>query len=710
MSRSSSKLFRGACPHDCPDSCATLTEVQDGKAVRFSADPAHPITGGWLCAKVRPYLERVYAEDRLLYPHRRVGAKGGGNWQRISWDEAIAEIAERWTGIIAEDGAQAILPYSYSGTLGLVQNAVSASRFWNRLGASGLVRSICDAAATTATIATIGGKLGPDPRDVKHTSTLLIWGHNPASTSPHFMPLLRDAQRSGTYVVVIDPRRTLSARSADLFLHSKPATDGALALGLMHVIFSEELHDEPWLEKHSTGWRQLRERASQFPPERVADITGIPERTIIDLARRFATDTPSMVKFSDGIQRHQNGGQTIRALLCLPAVAGQYGIRGGGTFYSQSGHIIWNSEAVGHASECPPVPREVNMNRLGAALTGEITGPPIRSLFVFAANPVTSTPNSSRIVEGLLREDLFTVVHEQFMTDTARYADIVLPATTQLEQVDLLKPYGHRHLQYNEAAIAPLGESISNWDLMQTLAAAMGFDESWLHQSPEDVIDEVLAATRETNNLLERVTRERLKLEGTVPYQGSGEDDVPFADGRFPTPSGKVELWCEAMTEHGVDPLPDYVMPAEFSALAGSDYLVLLTGAAHHFVSSSMANQHSLRLKEGEPEILLNPADARRRDLQHGDLVRAENNRGSCVLRLKVTDEVQSGVAVAPKGQWAQHSRGGRSINWLTSDALADLGDQATFHSNLIRVSALVDEFHETLIGESIVQMSAVAD
>ncbi len=710
MSRSSSTVVRGACPHDCPDSCATLTEVQDGRAVRFSADPSHPITGGWLCAKVRPYLERVYADDRLLYPHRRVGAKGQGEWQRISWDEAVAEIGERWTEIIAEDGAQAILPYSYSGTLGLVQNAVSASRFWNRLGASGLVRSICDAAATAATIATIGGKLGPDPRDVKHTRTLLIWGHNPASTSPHFMPILREAQRNGTYVVVIDPRRTLSAKSADLFLHPKPATDGALALGLMHVIFAEELHDEAWLEKHSIGWHRLRNRAGAFPPDRVAKITGIPADTIIELARRFATNTPSMVKFSDGIQRHQNGGQTVRALLCLPALVGQYGVRGGGTFYSQSGHIVWNSEAVGHASECPPVPRNVNMNRLGAALIDEISDPPIRSLFVFAANPVTSTPNSARIVEGLLREDLFTVVHEQFMTDTARYADIVLPATTQLEQVDLLKPYGHRHLQYNEAAIAPLGEAISNWDLMQLLATEMGFDEPWLHQTPESVIEEVLAATRKTNDLLEGVTVDRLKLEGTVSYSRKGGDDVPFADGSFPTPSGKVELWCEAMIDHGVDPLPDYVVPSEFTASNGADSLVLLTGAAHHYVSSSMANQPSLRAKEGEPEILMNPADALRRDLQSGDLVKTENDRGWCILRLKTTDEVQPGVAVAPKGHWAQHSKGGRSINWLTSDALADLGDQATFHSNLIRVSAVDNGVDTTIFSNSDQSMNAVAD
>jgi anaerobic selenocysteine-containing dehydrogenase len=515
--QSPSLLVRGACPHDCPDTCATLTEVRDGRAVSFAADPAHPITQGWLCAKVRPYLDRVYSPDRLLHPLRRVGPKGSDQWQRISWDEAIAEIAARWQAIIAEHGAAAILPYSYSGTLGLLQLGVCNHRLWNRLGASGLERSICGAAAEAAVQATYGARLGPDPADLLHSRLIILWGHNPASTGPHLMPLLRAAQRNGAYLVVIDPRRTLTARSADEHIQPRPASDAALALGLMHILFRDGLHDEAWLAANTAGWHDLRERAAAYPPERVAALTGVPAETIEALAHRYGTTKPALLKFADGVQRHGNGGQTTRALACLPAVTGQIGVLGGGLAYSTSDYVRWDLPALGHASECPPTPRIVNMNRLGAALTGEVADPPIQSLYVFCANPVTSAPNAARTMRGLRRDDLFTVVHDLFLTDTARYADIVLPATSQLEHVDLHKPYGHRNLQYNTPAIAPLGEAKSNWDVMRLLAAAMGYQESWLHQQAEEVIAEVLDATRAHNPLLDGITLERLQAEGTVP-------------------------------------------------------------------------------------------------------------------------------------------------------------------------------------------------
>lgn len=423
-------FVRGACPHDCPDTCATIAEVQDGRAVRFYADKQHAYTQGWLCAKVRPYLERVYAPDRILYPLRRVGPKGSDQWERISWDEAIGEIARRWKKIIAADGAAAILPYSYSGTIGMLQLGVCNARLWNRMGASGLQRSICGAAAELAVESTYGARWAPDPADVLDSKLVVIWGHNPASTGPHFMPLLRQAQKNGAHVVVIDPRRTLTARSADEHIRPRPATDGALALGLVHIIFAEQLHDEAYLEANTIGWRELRERAMEYPPERVAEITGVGVETIVALARRYATTKPALLKTADGVQRHGNGGQTIRALCCLPAITGNVGIKGGGFFYSTSGFSKLNAEAVGHPSECPPTPRTINMNRIGAALLGEVDGPPIRSLYVFAANPVTSSPNASRIVQGLQREDLFTVVHEQFgsRTQLSAVASDLLPA------------------------------------------------------------------------------------------------------------------------------------------------------------------------------------------------------------------------------------------------------------------------------------------
>jgi anaerobic selenocysteine-containing dehydrogenase len=694
-------LVRGACPHDCPDTCATIAEVRGGQAVRFYADPRHPVTQGWLCAKVRPYLERVYHPDRLAHPLRRVGPKGAGQWERISWDEAINEIASRWRAIIAEYGGAAILPYSYSGTLGLLQLGICNARLWNRMGASGLVRSICGAAAELAVESTLGARWSPDPADVLHSRLVIIWGHNPASTGPHFMPLLRQAQKRGAYVVVIDPRRTLTARGADEHIRPRPATDAALALGLMHVIFAENLHDEPWLEANSIGWRELRQRAGEYPPERVAEITGVPAEAIVGLARRYATTKPALLKSADGVQRHGNGGQTFRALCCLPAIVGQYGVRGGGLGYSTSGYLKWDAEAVGHASECPPTPRSINMNRLGAALVGEASDPPIKSLYVFAANPVASAPNAGLTVRGLQREDLFTVVHELFMTDTAQYADIVLPATSQLEHVDLHKPYGHRNLQYNQPAIAPLGEAKSNWDVMRLLAAAIGYQELWLQESAEEAIAGVLDATRARSPLLEGITLERLQREGTAPLSFAPEKLVPFADGRFPTPSGKAELHCDAMAAHGADPLPDYRPPAEFSALSPelsleepansklrtqNSKLVLISGASHHYTSSSFANQPSLMAKEGSPFVEINPADATARGIAEGDTVVLENARGACELRAVITDDVPPGVAVAPKGPWARLAPGRRNINWTTSDALADIAGQSTFHSNLVQI------------------------
>lgn len=673
---------RGACPHDCPDTCAVITEVRDGRAVSFRGDPDHSFTAGWLCAKVRPYLDRVYHPDRLLYPQRRKGPKGSGEWERISWDEAIAEITGRWKAIIAKHGAPAILPYSYSGTLGLVQLAVTDERLWNRMGASGLRRSICGAAAETAVQMTYGGRRSPDPSHVLETKFFLIWGHNPATTSPHFVPFMRKAQRDGAQVVVIDPRRTITARSADQHIQPRPATDGALALGMMNVIFSENLHDEDWLEANSVGWRELRDRAANFPLGQVAAIIGVEADVIADLARRFATTRPALLKFADGVQRHGNGGQPSRALCCLAALSGQVGTKGGGLAYSTSDFVVWDSEAVSHASECPPVPRMINMNRIGAALNGEVQGPPIQALYVYAANPVAPAT-----VRGLLRDDLFTVVHELFMTDTAQYADIVLPATTQLEQVDLHKAYGHRHLQFNSQAIEPLGEAKSNWDTMRLLAGAMGYDDPWLRDEPEQIIAEILEASRPHNATLRGISLEQLKQQGTVPLVFDNATDVPFADLKFPTPSGKLELWSEAIAAEGLDPLPDYETPSEFSGRAPDDgKLVLITGASHHFVSSSLANVPALRRKEGDPILELNPADARDHGIGDGCNVIVENGRGWCQLRAVVTDDVPPGVAVSPKGHWSKNVPGGRNVNWTTSDAIADLAGQSIFHSNLVSV------------------------
>lgn len=679
----------GVCPHDCPDSCSFITDVDDGRALTLTAAADHPITQGWLCAKVRPYLDFVNHPDRLQYPLKRVGSKGSGQFKRISWDAAVAEIGRRWRAIIAEYGAEAILPYSYSGTLGLVQMGVTSGRFWNRLGASQLERSICGAAAETAVRATLGVRHSQPYHEVSQSQLVIIWGHNPVSTAPHFMPHLAEARRNGTQVVVIDPRRTRTARQADWHIAPKPASDAALALGMAHIILRQGWQDEAWLSAHTQGWPELRTRLAEYPPEQAAAITGIPAADIEKLAKLYAQTRPGLIKFADGLQRHGNGGQTVRAVLTLPAVTGQYGLRGGGLAYSASGFVRWDDEAVNKWSDCPPPGRWVNMNRLGAALTGEVTDPPIQSLFVFGANPATSSPNAALIEQGLMRDDLFTVVHELFMTDTAVFADIVLPATAQLEQTDLHKGYGQTVLAYNAPAVPPLAEAVSNWDVMRLLAAEMGFTDPWLRQTADEVMDEVLAATAVHNPLLDNLTLADLQAKGFVPLP---VEQTPFADGRFPTPSGKVELWSQAMVDAGVDPLPAYVPAHDDGGTTDAvqfppdEALNLISGAAHHFVSSSFANQPGLLAREGEPFVEIHPQDAASRGIEDGEQVRVANGRGWCYLKVKVTDDVRPGVVVSPKGRWGRLGNG-RHVNHTSSDALGDLAGQSSYHSNLVWIT-----------------------
>lgn len=695
-SQSSVRVVYGSCPHDCPDCCALETHVDEqGRAISVRGRADHPVTRGWLCAKVNRYLERVYHPERLLYPQRRVGPKGSGSFERISWDEALKEIADRWHEIIEVHGAQAILPYSYAGTLGLVQGAVTDTRFWNRLGASRLARTICGAAAEEGVTLTVGGRLAPSPQMLTQSRLILIWGSNPASTAPHIMPFLREAQRNGTRIIVIDPIRTLTARSADQHIQPFPGTDAALALGMMYVMVSENLHRPDWLAAHTVGWEALLKRAMAFPPERAARITGLAEETICELARAYATTTPALLRLTDGINRHSNGGQTVRTLACLPALTGQYGLPGGGLMYSTSDWLRWESESVSHEHDpaCPPAPRTINMNRLGAALTGE-ADPPVRALYVYDANPAASAPNAGKIVQGLQRDDLFTVVHDLFQTDTARYADILLPATSQLEQVDLHKPYGQLSLQYNMPAIAPLGEARSNWDVMRGLALAMGFEESWLREDANAVIREVLAASAPLNPALDGITFERLQREGAIELAIPAERRTPFADGVFGTPSGKVEIYSEQAAARGYDPVPGWVQEAEARtglerpATVG-DPLPLLSPAAHHFISSSFGNVETLRAKERKPTLRIHPLDAEARQIRSGQWVRVSNERGWCRLVADVTTDVRPGVLATTTVWWPTYSPDQRNINFTTSDRLADFGGGSTFYTNLVHIEPL---------------------
>jgi anaerobic selenocysteine-containing dehydrogenase len=674
------------CPHDCPDTCAIelgFDEAGELRGVRGRKD--HPVTAGWLCAKVRDYQQLYHHPDRLLYPLRRRGDKGSGLFERVSWDEALSEIAERWQAIIAKSGGAAILPYSYSGTLGLVQMGISSQRLWNRMGASGLDRAICGAAAETVVRTMLGARISPRLADLKHCHSLILWGHNPATTAPHSMPFIRAAQRAGCTVVLIDPRRTLTSRSVKLHVTPKPATDGALALGIAHVLFRDGHVDREWLEAHARGGEAFEARAAEYSPDRVSEICGIPVEEIEMLAELMATQTPMMIKTSDGVQRHQNGGQTVRAIASLPALLGQYGVRGGGLYYSSSDRLRWDAEAAGKASDCPPTPRTINMNRLGAALISEARDPRIESLYVFGANPVASAPNAPKIIEGLKRDDLFTVVHEQFLTDTARYADIVLPATTQLEQLDLHRPYGHDVLALNQPLCAVRGEAKSNWDTMRALAEAMGYDEPWLKADAREVIEEMLAAAAKSDPRFAELTVERLEREQMVVIGELLGQEVPFAGGVFATPSGKIELQCDALKGELGDDLPAYVEPEELRPRDDGG-LVLLSGASHHFISSSLYPLERLQKKEGPPTLEMHPLDAAERGIQDGVQVCIKNARGSFTAVAKVDDIVRHGVVVALKGHWPSGSPDGRNVNWTTPDRLGDLAGQSTFHSNRVWV------------------------
>ncbi|GAC1380983.1 MAG: molybdopterin oxidoreductase family protein [Ktedonobacteraceae bacterium] len=689
-----SKFFRtvhGACPHDCPDTCALETQVDEqGRAISIRGSADHLVTRGWLCAKVNRYLDHVYHPDRLLYPMRRIGPKGSGAFERISWDDAIAEITSQWEHIIELHGAQCILPYSYAGTLGLVNGAVTDSRFWHRLGACGLERAICGHAAKEAVQLTVGSRLAPSPAMLLQSKLVLIWGSNPASTSPHIMPFLRQAQRNGTRIIVIDPIRTLTARSADQHIQPLPGTDAALALAMMHVMVKAELHKPRWIAAHTLGWECLLERVMQFPPERAAHITGLAEDVIVDLAHTYATTTPALLRVTDGLNRHTNGGQTVRTLACLPALTGQYGLPGGGLMYTTSDWLKWDTASVKHAHEasCPPTPRTLNMNRLGSLLTGEAS-PPIYSLYVYNANPVASSPNAGKIVEGLMRDDLFTVVHELFETDTARYADILLPATSQLEHVDLHKPYGHLSLQYNMPAIAPLGEARSNWDVMRTLATAMGFSDSWLKEDANEVIDGVLKATAHVSPQFAEITLERLQAESSISLPIPADQRIPFADGNFHTPSGKVEFYSAQAAARGYDPIPGWqpeveTQIVETAQLSTDMRLPLLCPAAHHFVSSTFGNQERLLAKEVAPTLRIHPQDAASRGIVHGQLVRVSNERGECQLVADVTEDVRPGVLATTTVWWPRFSPDQRNVNWTTSDRLADFNGGSTFYTNLV--------------------------
>jgi len=661
---------KGACPHDCPDTCAFITTVEEGKAVSIQGDPSHPITQGFLCIKLNHYLEWVYNPRRVLYPHRRVGPKGSGQFERITWQEALELISSRFREIKARYGPEAIMPYNYSGTLGVLNFGSMDRRFFHRLGATRLLYTICSSAGKEGFIATVGAALGPDPEDIPKTRLIILWGTNTITSNPHYWPLIQKARRQGAKLIVIDPLRTRTASLADVHIPIKPGTDGALALGIMHVIIRDNLYNADYVSRFTCGFEALKERVAFYTPEKVAEITGVPAADIEALARLYAGTPYSLIRLNYGLQRHTNGGMAVRTIACLPGLTGAWLYPGCGALLTTSGAFQINQEKLQRPDLLPNNPRTINMIHLGKALT-ELDDPPVKALFVYNADPANTAPNRELVIKGLMREDLFVVVHDIFFTDTARFADVVLPATSQLERLDLHTSYGHYYISLNQPAIEPLGESISNTELFRRLARAMGFEEECFSDSDEELVDQALEGSG--------ITREQLEREGWVRLN-LPRPFTPFAEG-FPTPSGKLEFYSHRLEKMGLDPLPYY------EPLPASPYpLIFITPSAHHFLNSSFGAVDSLRAKEGRPELIIHPEDAEKRDISDGNLVRVWNERGECYLWARVSYETIPGVVVSPSVWWGSFSPKGTGVNSTTPDLEADLGRGATFYSNYVEV------------------------
>ncbi len=681
-----SQLIHGACPHDCPDTCAMRIEVQDGRAIKVSGDPMHPPTQGFLCTKVTRYLERVYNPERLLYPQRRIGKKGEGRFERISWDEALGTIAARFSEIAASaDGPEAILPYSYGGTMGVVNGESMDRRFFHRLGASLLGRTICASCGAEALRLTIGLKMGTDVENFHRAKLIVLWGTNTLTSNIHLWPEIKRALANGARLIGIDPYRNKTMDECHQHIQLKPGTDAAFALGVMNVIVSEGLHDADYIERHTLGFDRLKARLTEYAPAYVAQICGIAESEITTFAREYATTHPSAIRINYGLQRHAGGGMAVRAITSLPAITGAWRHAGGGVLLSTSGSFGLNEAAVQRPDLIRGNPRTINMTRLGEALL-EAT-PPVRAMFVYNSNPAAIAPDQSKVIEGLKREDLFTVVHEQFQTDTADYADILLPATTQLEHRDMVKPYGHYYLVYNEPAIAPLGEAKPNWEVFKLLAARMEFTEDCFNDTDEDIIRQALSSG---NPALEGITLERLQRDGWARIN-LPEVFAPFADGGFKTPSGKCEFYSEEVGRLGLDPLLTFIPPVEsreVSPKMAAQYPIqLLSPPAGSFLNTSFSHLPSFLKSERRPIIEINPADAQMRGIEDGELVRVFNQRGECELYAKFSERVKSGVAVAPSTWWNKLSPGNRNINVTVSQALTDIGAGATFYDNLVEIA-----------------------
>jgi len=684
------EFARAVCPHDCPDTCAMKVMVESGRVIKVAADPAHPPTQGALCTKVSRYAERVHHPQRLTTPMKRIGPKGEGRFQPISWEEAL-ELGATRLAEIARRAPEAILPYSYAGTMGLVQGDSIAQRFFHKLGASQLDRTICAAAGAAGLKYTYGASLGMLTEFFEESEVILIWGSNPIASNLHFWTRAQQAKRRGARLIAIDPYRSLTAEKCHQHIALKPGTDGALALGMMNVLISEDRLDHAYIAAHTLGFAELKERALAYSPARVAEICGIDEQVIVDLARLYGSTKKAAIRLNYGLQRVRGGGNAVRAIACLPSLTGAWRERAGGALLSSSGWAPVDSHALQRPDLMPGWPakpsRVINMNAIGDALLhpGDARfGPKIEAIVVYNSNPVAVAPDSERVAAGFAREDLFTIVLEHFQTDTADYADLLLPATTQLEHLDVHKSYGHTHVMVNLPAIPPVGDARPNTEIFRGLARHMALDEPALFESDEDVARN---AFRWQDSTLDGADWEQLKQAGWVKLK---LPDAPFAEGGFHTPSGKCEFYSERLAQEGLDPLPDYLPPyesAEFAPELAARYpLAMISPPARNFLNSTFVNVESLRSTEGEPHLDIHPADAEARGINDGVTVRIFNDRGSMQARARVTDRARQGLVVGLSIWWKKLAPDGRNANQVTSQALTDLGGSATFYDCLVEV------------------------
>jgi anaerobic selenocysteine-containing dehydrogenase len=669
----------GACPHDCPDTCSLLTTVEDGVAVKVQGNPDHRHTHGVLCTKVSRYTERTYHPERVLHPLRRSGPKGSGKFERVSWDEALADIAGKLKSIAARD-PEAVLPYSYAGTMGLVQGEGMAARFFNRMGASLLDRTICSSAGGEALVQTLGAKVGMKVEFFAESKLILVWGSNSIASNLHFWRLAQDAKRAGAKLVCIDPRRTETAEKCHEHVQLLPGTDAALALSLMHELIVNDWLDHDYIAQHTSGWEALRERALRWTPERAAAVCGVPEAQIRSLARDWGTTKPAAIRLNYGMQRVRGGGNAVRAVACLPALTGAWRHRAGGVLLSSSGSFPVDKAALQRPELLAGrTPRTINMSTIGDDLQRESSpafGPRVEALVVYNSNPVAVAPESRKVVGGFAREDLFTVVLEHFRTDTADWADYILPATTQLEHWDVHLAYGHTDVLLNRPAIAPVGQARPNTQIFRDLARQMGYSDACF-------ADDDLSLCRQAYGA--QVDFEQLLAQGFATLK---MPDAPFAEGRFPTASGKCEFFSERLARMGLDGLPDHVPNYEVPGTSARYPLAMISPPARNFLNSSFVNVRSLRDIEGEPLLEMHTDDAAARGIVSGGVVRVFNDRGEYRCKVQVSPRARPGVVNGLGVWWRKLGLAGTNVNELTSQNLTDMGRGPVFYDCLVEVRA----------------------